>query len=82
MSRVSKQKSMTLYELCKSLFSILCRHPELKDKIVSIHTECGYSGAEIPSPLRVYTHANLNGVSILTNDDNSVEDYDTFTVYR
>lgn len=74
-------KEATIYELCKALFSILCRHPELKNKKVSIHTECGYSGASFPKPIRVYTHENLDGVSILTDDDNAVEEYTEFTVY-
>lgn len=75
-------KDVTLDELCEALLSILRRHPELKDKIVSIHTECGYSGATIPAPLRVYTHNNLDGVSIYTNDDNPVDGYDEYTVYK
>jgi hypothetical protein len=75
-------KSATLYDLCKALFSICCRHPELKDKIVTIHTECGYSGAGIPYPIKVYTHSNLEGVNILTDDDNAVDTYpEDFTIY-
>lgn len=76
------KSDVTLFELCKALFSILCRHPELKNKVVSVHTECGYSGATIPAPIRVYTHSNLEGVSIYTNDDNPVDDYDEYTVYK
>ena len=73
---------VTLYELCEALSSILRKHPELRNKVVSVHTECGYSGATIPAPIRVYTHNNLGGVSIYTNDDNPIEDYDEYTVYK
>ena len=73
---------VTLYELCEALSSILRKHPELRNKVVSVHTECGYSGATIPAPIRVYTHNNLEGVSIYTNDDNPVDDYDEYTVYK
>jgi len=73
---------VTLLELCKGLVSIMEKHPELMDKVVSVHTECGYSGATIPAPIRVYTHKNLESVSIYTNDDYPVDDYDTYTVYK
>jgi len=73
---------VTLLELCKGLVSIMEKHPELMDKVVAVRTECGYSGATIPAPIRVYTHKNLEGVSIYTNDDNPIDDYDTYTVYK
>lgn len=76
------ERPATLYELCKALFSLCCLHPELKDKKVSVHTECGYSGANIEYPVRVYTHRIYNSVSILTNDDINVEEEEGYTVYK
>lgn len=75
------KESATLYELCKKLFSILCRYPELKDKQVIVHSECGYSGAYVHSPVTIYKHKDADDVSIFTNDDIDINNEDV-TIYK
>lgn len=72
----------TLKELCAGLNDILRRHPELGDKLVHVHSECGYSGAAILKDIGVYTNPNIDWVAILTNDDNYVGDGTRYTLYR
>lgn len=72
----------TLQELCAGLNDILRKYPELGNKPVLVHSECGYSGASILKDIGVYTNQNADWVAILTDDDNYVGDETQYTLYR
>lgn len=75
-------KEATLQELCTGLNDILRKHPELGNKTVLVHSECGYSSAGILKDIGVYTNQNTDWVAILTNDDNNVGVGTQYTLYR
>lgn len=72
----------TLAELRDALIAFCEQHPEFADKAVSVHSECGYSGADIAYPVTLYKGKAQRSVSIYTDDDWDIEDDDDLIIYK
>jgi hypothetical protein len=72
----------TLAELRDALITFCEQHPELADEAVSVHSECGYAGAHIASPVTLYKSKGNESISIYTDDDWDIEDNERFVVYK
>ena len=73
-------KIATLKELSEALAEFVEKYPELADRKVVMAAECGYAGASIVSPVRLYTNPRIeSAVSILSDDDCVGNDY---TIYK
>lgn len=72
----------TLAELRDALIAFCEQHPEFADEAVSVHSECGYAGANIAYPITLYKDKAYRKVSIYTDDDWDIENDDDFTVYK
>lgn len=72
----------TLAELRDALVAFCEQHPEFADAIVSVHSECGYAGANIAYPVTLYKGKAHESVSIYTDDDWDIENDDDVAVYK
>jgi hypothetical protein len=71
-----------LAELRDALVTFCEQHPELADEAVSVHSECGYAGADIAYPVTLYKSKGNESISIYTDDDWDIEDNERFVVYK
>ena len=68
------KKRATLAELRDALISLCDRYPEVADRKVGVNTDCGYAGAYITSPIKLYGYVgDKDAISIYSDDDLDLE---------
>lgn len=72
----------TLIELRDALIDFCNRYPAIADRPIAVHSECGWLGARIASPITFYKHRCSEAISIYTNDDLDIDSDKDINIYK
>lgn len=75
-------KRATLAELRDALISLCDRYPKVADMKVGVNTDCGYAGAYINSPIKLYGRVgDEEEINIYSDDDIDLEHHENIVCY-